>query len=69
MMETIKLTIEGMSCEHCVQAVTSALSGLEGIFNVKVDLATKSTTIEFNPDLVALTEIKKVITDEGYRAV
>ncbi len=36
-MATIK--IKGMSCNHCVMAVTRALNEIEGIRNVKVDLA------------------------------
>jgi copper chaperone len=35
-MVTIK--INGMSCQHCVMAVTKALSGIEGITDVRVDL-------------------------------
>jgi copper chaperone len=35
-MMTIK--INGMSCQHCVMAVTKALSGIEGITDVRVDL-------------------------------
>jgi copper chaperone len=35
-MKSIK--IKGMSCQHCVMAVTKALSGIEGIRNVKVNL-------------------------------
>ena len=35
-MATIKIT--GMSCQHCVMAVTKALSGIDGISNVKVNL-------------------------------
>ena len=35
-MATIK--IKGMSCQHCVMAVTKALGGIEGIEDVRVDL-------------------------------
>jgi copper chaperone len=35
-MATIK--IMGMSCQHCVMAVTKALTGIDGITNVKVSL-------------------------------
>ena len=35
-MATIQ--IKGMSCNHCVMAVTKALGGIDGISNVKVDL-------------------------------
>jgi copper chaperone len=37
MMRTIK--IKGMSCQHCVKAVTKALSEIAGIKGVQVDLA------------------------------
>jgi copper chaperone len=33
-----KIKIAGMSCRHCVMAVTKALGGIDGISNVNVDL-------------------------------
>ena len=41
-----RLSIGGMSCGHCVTHVTSALSGVQGVTSVKVDLATKSAVVE-----------------------
>ena len=35
-MTTIK--IKGMTCKHCVMAVTKALGGIDGIRDVQVDL-------------------------------
>ncbi len=35
-MTTIK--IKGMTCRHCVMAVTKALGGIDGIRDVQVDL-------------------------------
>lgn len=32
------MKIKGMSCGHCVAAVTKALGGVEGVSNVQVDL-------------------------------
>ncbi|OBQ46139.1 heavy-metal-associated domain-containing protein [Halodesulfovibrio spirochaetisodalis] len=32
------LTVSGMSCQHCVSAVTKALESIEGISDVSVDL-------------------------------
>jgi len=37
-MKSIK--VKGMSCQHCVMAVTKALAALDGIQNVEVDLET-----------------------------
>jgi copper chaperone len=38
--------IKGMSCNHCVMAVTKALGGIDGISNVKVDLAKGEATFD-----------------------
>ncbi len=34
------INIKGMSCQHCVMAATKALSALDGVKDVKVDLKT-----------------------------
>ena len=33
-----RIKIRGMSCQHCVKAVTKALGGIDGIKDVSVDL-------------------------------
>lgn len=43
-MKSIK--ISGMSCQHCVMAVTKALGAMDGIKNVQVDLKTGVATYE-----------------------
>lgn len=43
-MRTIK--VKGMSCQHCVKAVTKALSELEGVADVKVDLMAGEVSFE-----------------------
>jgi copper chaperone len=40
------IQIKGMSCNHCVMAVTKALSGVDGVGNVKVDLAKGEATFD-----------------------
>ena len=37
-MTTTSYKVTGMSCGHCVNAVTSELSGLDGVSAVTVDL-------------------------------
>jgi copper chaperone len=37
-MTTTTYTVTGMSCEHCVNAVTSELGSLDGVSAVTVDL-------------------------------
>lgn len=65
-MATIKVT--GMSCQHCVMAVTKALSGIEGISNVKVSLEKGEASFdEATP--VDRAVIEDRIKDAGYDIV
>lgn len=46
-MATVK--IKGMTCNHCVMAVTKALNEIEGIKDVKVDLEKGEAFFEGKP--------------------
>jgi len=62
----IKLNIEGMTCNHCVKAVTQALSEVPGVTRVvKVDLDSRQATVEGTPDPQALVA---AVAEEGYQA-
>jgi copper chaperone len=37
-MATTTYTVTGLTCEHCVRAVTAELSGLDGVSGVSVAL-------------------------------
>ena len=65
-MATVK--IKGMSCNHCVMAVTRALNEIHGIKDVKVDLAKGEATYdEVKP--VDLDIVKAQIAKAGYEVV
>lgn len=63
-MNTIILNVEGMSCGHCVSVVEGALNALDIVG--KVDLETKTVTVEFDEEKVSLDSIKSTIEDQGY---
>lgn len=65
-MEKAVLIVEGMSCEHCVKAVTNVVSVLDGVTGVAVDLAAKTVTVEHDPAKTPLEKIKFEIEDQGY---
>ena len=44
-MSTASYTVTGMTCGHCVSAVTQEVSGLPGVTDVQVDLATGGLTV------------------------
>ena len=55
--------VEGMSCGHCVGAVTNAVKSLDPQAEVKVDLASGKVEVQSQQDAAA---IAKAIEDEGY---
>lgn len=63
-----KISIEGMSCDHCVNHVKEALSELDGVTNVNVNLDEKSAVLEFLDD-VKDEDIKATIDEVGYEVV
>jgi copper chaperone len=65
-MTTIK--IKGMSCNHCVIAVTKVLNGIEGIKDVRVDLA-KSEAAFDEEKPIDMDLVRKVIKRAGYEVV
>jgi copper chaperone len=65
-MTTIK--VKGMSCQHCVMAVTKALKEIEGLQDVTVDLEKgQAAFTETKP--VDKVLIKDKIKKAGYEAV
>ncbi|WP_096635785.1 heavy-metal-associated domain-containing protein [Clostridium cochlearium] len=63
-----KILIEGMSCGHCVNHVKEALSELNGVTSVDVNLEGKYAVIDANAD-VKDEDIKFVIDDAGYEVL
>lgn len=67
-MEKVTINVEGMSCSHCVAAVTKALDALDGVSKVEVSLEDKTATVEYEaPATVAA--MKEAIEDQGYDVV
>ena len=62
------LRVRGMSCQHCVMAVTKALSQIEGVQKIEVDLPTGEVRFE-NTKAVAGDQIEKAIIKAGYEIV
>ena len=65
-MEPLHLTIEGMTCEHCVRAVDSRLRKTPGVEVESVAIG--SADVRFNPAVTNEEQIADAIADEGYTA-
>ncbi|MCV7172225.1 heavy-metal-associated domain-containing protein [Mycobacterium manitobense] len=57
------LNVRGMSCGHCVAAITSAVAPLPGVTDVAVDLEHGLVTVEGPADE---TSVVAAIEDTGY---
>jgi copper chaperone len=68
-MEKVMLKVEGMSCNHCVNAVESNVGKLDGVSHVKVNLDQGQVDVEFDTSKVDLEKIKETIDDQGYDVV
>ena len=65
-MEALHLTIEGMTCEHCVRAVEGRLRRTAGVQVERV--AVGAADIRFDPAKLSVDDIADLIADEGYTA-
>ncbi|KPG95044.1 copper resistance protein CopZ [Pseudomonas sp. RIT-PI-q] len=57
--------VEGMSCGHCVKAITQALQAKDPAASVRVDLAAKEVGVE---SALTTEQVIAAITEEGYAA-
>lgn len=64
---TKTLTIDGMSCEHCVSHVQSALQGVSGVQTADVSLEGGTARVELSED-VATEALIQAVEDAGYDA-
>ena len=66
--EAVAIKIDGMMCEHCVKAVTKALSGIDGVTVLSVSLEDGLAKVAV-PEGFDTEKLKAPIEDEGYQVV
>jgi Cu+-exporting ATPase len=69
MTERTQLEIRGMSCANCSGTVSEALHSLDGVEEANVNFATDEGTVEYDPEVVSLSDIYAAIEDAGYDPV
>lgn len=63
-----KVSIEGMSCQHCVHHATEALEELASVTKVEVSLEDKQAIVEAASNIED-ADIKSAIEEVGYEVV
>lgn len=66
-MKTETLTIEGMSCDHCVRAVRGAIEGLPGAVATRVEVG--RAEVSYDETKTSRDVLLQAIEEEGYRVL
>ena len=67
-MATTTYSVSGMTCAHCVQAVTAEVSGIPGVTHVAVDLAAGAVIVTSEPQ-VDVAAVRVAVDEAGYQLV
>lgn len=65
---TRTIAVAGMTCDHCVRAVTAEVSKISGVERVDVDLASGAVTV-VSAEPVGLDVLAAAIDEAGYEVV
>jgi copper ion binding protein len=66
--KSVKLNVKGMTCGGCVSRVKNAVSKLEGVQSVDVDLATGRAEVVFASAKLSPTDVISAINKTGFSA-
>lgn len=66
MAKTIEFNITGMTCDHCVHAVTNAVKEVPGVAEVTVSLDEKSAKV--TGEVIDVAAVIAAVAEEGYTA-
>jgi copper chaperone CopZ len=67
-MSTTTYTVSGMTCGHCVNAVTSESTQLDGVSDVQIDLASGAVTVTSEAPLDDAA-VAAAVDEAGYQVV
>lgn len=68
-MNTLTLTVSGMSCMGCVNSVKNLVSALPGVSGVQVDLASGRVEVTHDPVQADVQAVRQAIEGGGYQVV
>jgi copper chaperone len=65
-MNTIQLSVTGMTCGGCVNSVHKVLTALPGVQSAEVTLSPGQARVVYDPDRVAPAALLQAIIDAGF---
>ncbi|NLV14569.1 heavy metal translocating P-type ATPase [Haloarcula argentinensis] len=64
--QTTRLELTGMSCANCAGTIEESVGELDGVSSVDANYATDGGSVEYDPDVVSLSDIVAAVQDAGY---
>ncbi len=65
--ERAVMKVGGMTCVMCSRAIENALSSLEGVSAVNVNLGAEKAAVTYNPRMTTPADMRRVIEEAGYQ--
>jgi len=66
MVEATSYSVRGMTCGHCAGSVATAISAVEGVEDVRVDLVAGGVSTVAVAGAAAPAAVRVAITEAGY---
>jgi copper chaperone len=65
---SLRLSVTGMTCDHCKGRVENALKEVSGVYAAFVDLAEGAAEVDFDDQKVVAEALLDAVTAAGYEA-
>ena len=66
--QSIRLSVEGMTCASCVATIERSLRGVPGVVDARVNLATEEAIVDVTAGAAGLEQLVAAVTSAGYHA-
>jgi Cu+-exporting ATPase len=60
------LVVPGMGSNHCAGLVTTSLQRLEGVGDIKTNIANHHVSVNYDPSLLQITDLQQAVEKAGY---
>lgn len=65
-MQTVTLNTPTANCGSCRAHIQEIMEDVKGVTQAELDVRSRQTTVEFDPDVIDHGRISQLITEAGY---
>jgi copper chaperone len=65
-MANVVLNVPDISCEHCERTITGALTPVDGVKSVSVDIPGRQVKVDYDDAQVDVEKMKAILEEEEY---